>query len=61
MLFKETFAVYCENRTGHKYQGFSSYLTEDTSHNRCKAHPVNAVHTVPRWKHITSPVQSPAG
>jgi hypothetical protein len=32
MPFSETGAVYCENRTGRTYQGFSSYLAECTSH-----------------------------
>jgi hypothetical protein len=46
MLFGETVAVYCENRTedintlcGH----FSSYLTGDTLRLRYRAQPVNAV------------------
>jgi hypothetical protein len=40
MLFGETVAVYCENRTEHRY---SPYLTGNTLHLRYRAQPVNAV------------------
>jgi hypothetical protein len=46
MLFGETVAVYCENRTEHINTlcgDFSSYLTGDTSRPRYRAQPVNAV------------------
>jgi hypothetical protein len=44
MLFGETVAVCCENRTEHTdtYK-LSSFLKENTSRHRYRAQPVNAV------------------
>jgi hypothetical protein len=46
MLFRETAAVYCENRTEHTNTLWAEYI---------------AIQFVPHRKHITSPVQSPTG
>jgi hypothetical protein len=43
MLFGETVAVYCENRTEHINTLCSSYVTGNTSRLHYRVQPVNAV------------------